>query len=179
MNTEGNSRSGSVRWLNVLALVSGAVFLLTSIYWLDFFMDRLYERSVLKPAFLFQAGTFFQYTLALAFLALVTFLFFRRSTPQALGLSLVAGVLLVLAVVLISALKMVIANVLLVPIIGAGGGPETVNKVTLVITALSGLITAISGFYGQVLSHRRAMAEIELERLKLELEREKLKKGRG
>jgi hypothetical protein len=179
MNIERKSHGGSAQWLNILAGVSGGVFFLTGIYWVDFFLDRLYDQKVLQPAFLVHAGTFLQYVLVLAYLGLVVFLFARRSRPQAVGYSLGAGVILVLAVVVISAFKTIIANALLVPIIGAGGGPETINKVAVMITAVTGLITAVSGFYGQVLSHRKAMAEIELERLRLELEREKLQKGNG
>lgn len=48
------------------------------------------------------------------------------------------------------------------------------NNWILVITTITGLVSAVSGAYSQVTSRKKAMAEIELEKQKLALEREKL-----
>lgn len=49
-------------------------------------------------------------------------------------------------------------------------GNDTTDIYIIYITALSGLITAISGFYSQVINARKIKAELELQKMKLEIE---------
>jgi hypothetical protein len=60
------------------------------------------------------------------------------------------------------------------------GGLETplLERLTTYISALSGLIAAITGLYSQIIAGRKSLAEVEVEKLRLQVEKEKAKTGK-
>ncbi|HLF88154.1 MAG TPA: hypothetical protein VI451_04360 [Anaerolineales bacterium] len=51
--------------------------------------------------------------------------------------------------------------------------PSVFDRLTVYVTALSGLLAALTGFYNQILAGRKALAEAEVETLRLQVEQEK------
>jgi hypothetical protein len=47
---------------------------------------------------------------------------------------------------------------------------EGANSLLLYITAISGLFTAVTGFYSQVITAKKVKAELELQKMKMEFE---------
>lgn len=58
------------------------------------------------------------------------------------------------------------------------GGGSVLDTWTTYITALSGLVAAVSAFYNQIIAGRKALAEVQVEKLRLQVEQEKAKSGK-
>ena len=172
MSANHTKRQPWPTWLKILFSVSGTILFLTSIFWANLLVRRLQLDDAFRPAFLADFATVFQVAAIILFSVSASLIFWQRRNGQVFVLEAVYGAFTLLSVFLLEIFKVHI-NPITPPVMGLTDGT---NNLVVYISAISGLIAAISGLYGQVMAGKKTLAEIELEKQKLAFEREKLQR---
>lgn len=181
MNTNQVLQYAAKNWLKITFTISGSIFLLSIVSWSDRILINLWN-AYLSPYELVLVNdyrtyivTIIQY-LAVAVLVMIAIKSFlhKPSLWSAIFL-LVYGFLTFFFIIFASIFRYYCCG--LIPT--TGGASDHIATLTVYVSTISGFMAAITGLYTQIIAGRKAMAEIQLEKIRLQVEQEKAKAKGG
>jgi hypothetical protein len=189
MNVNHELLQGWPKWLRIVFLAFGFIFLfflisqssratLSIIQWnnypangsVAFYVVNFFRSLFISPWTL----TLFEYLAVLIIIRAILFTLNQGKDRRSITLAILYGLIALFLVIFVAVLEskyqfafdrleQAQASAPLIP------APQADNNLLVYITAITGLITAASGFYGQVLSARKLRMELELQRLQMEM----------
>jgi hypothetical protein len=188
MNANHELLQGWPRWLRIVFLAFGYIFLfflisqlsratLSIIQWnypangsVAFYVVNFFHSILISPWTL----TLFEYLAVLIIIRVILFTLNQGKDRRTITLAILYGLTALFLVIFVAVLESKYQSAfdrleqaqVSAPLIPA---PQADNNLLIYITAITGLITAASGFYGQVLSARKLRMELELQRLQMEM----------
>ena len=148
------NRQTPPKLLKEIFALSVYIFSLTSISWSDFLASNIYAGPIyffFFDDYLTLALGMFQYFVVGLFLIVATMLIARKPDRPRVGFIVTYGLVTLLIVAVCSIAKDAVVFSFLGP---TAGLPEPLDKRTIYITLISGLIAAVSGLYSRFAASR-------------------------
>lgn len=163
----------TTKWLKVTFFVSISVFFLASVKALDSNIAAYgFLRILTDSPNLYQIINAVQYLNIVVFLVTVIMILRQKQNLQTVILFSIWGFFTLFTTWILATFKETIDVD-----IPATGVPSVsvLDRLTVYVTALSGLVAAVAGLYNQILAGRKALAEVEVEKLRLQADQAKAK----
>lgn len=178
MNTDQTAK-----WLKWIFAISVYIFFVTAIplsyyianKFLNFFISDFYN---LEQTPMISVAGVLRYAIIILFLVIATLTFGRNPDRKMVALIIIQGMATLVGIFFISVYQR--QNTIVYSLTSGGdAGVNPIDKLTVYISALSGLIAAVSALYNQITAGRKALAEVQVEKLRLQVEQEKAKARTG
>jgi hypothetical protein len=177
------NKDQTAKWFKWIFAISVYIFFIAAIplsyyianKFLNFFTTDFYN---LAQTPMISAAGVLRYAIIILFLVIATLTFARNPDRKMVALIIIQGMVTLVGIFIISVYQRQ-NTIVFFPTSGGDAGVNTIDKLTVYITTISGFLAALSGLYNQITSGKKAIAEIQLEKLRLQLEQEKAKGKSG